>query len=260
MQLTWLDSNSWLWEIAGKRILLDPWLVGSLVFGNQAWLFKGEKPKAHSVPTNIDLILLSQGLEDHAHPPTLAVLDHQIPVVASPTAAKVVRGLGYTDVTVLTPGESYRLDQLLQIKAIAGSFLGPQVIENAYIVEDLTTGQRLYYEPHGNHAPQLKAEASVDVVITPVVDFNILHLVPILKGQKTTLQLCQTLKPQVVIPTSGAGEAQYTGVLVSLLKLDGTVAQFEQALIAAGLDTTVIEPQPGNPMTLSLKPRVVNSP
>ena len=43
MQLTWLDSNSWLIEIAEKRILLDPWIKGNLVFGNLNWLFKGTK-------------------------------------------------------------------------------------------------------------------------------------------------------------------------------------------------------------------------
>jgi len=40
MYLTWLDSNSWLIELAGKRILLDPWLVGDLTFGNLTWLFR----------------------------------------------------------------------------------------------------------------------------------------------------------------------------------------------------------------------------
>ena len=34
MHLTWLDSNSWLIEMGGQRILLDPWLSGPLVFGN----------------------------------------------------------------------------------------------------------------------------------------------------------------------------------------------------------------------------------
>lgn len=252
MQLTWLDSNSWLWEIAGKRILLDPWLVGSLVFGNQAWLFQGEKPQAIPIPENLDLILLSQGLEDHAHPPTLKLLDRRIPVVASPKAAQVVQGLGYEQVTTLKPGEIYRLDDALTIKAIAGSLMGPQAIENAYIVEDLTTGHRLYYEPHGNHSAQLKSETPIDVVITPVVGFSLLHLVPVLKGQKTTLELCQTLQPQVVLPTSGAGEAEYKGALVSILKFEGTIPQFQASLKQAGLATTVIEPKTGEPVTLSL--------
>jgi len=34
MQLTWFGANSWLLEWQ-QRILIDPWLVGSLVFGGQ---------------------------------------------------------------------------------------------------------------------------------------------------------------------------------------------------------------------------------
>ncbi|HEY9867030.1 MAG TPA: MBL fold metallo-hydrolase [Candidatus Obscuribacterales bacterium] len=33
MYFTWLDSNSWLLEIGGKQILIDPWLVGALTKG-----------------------------------------------------------------------------------------------------------------------------------------------------------------------------------------------------------------------------------
>jgi L-ascorbate metabolism protein UlaG (beta-lactamase superfamily) len=48
MEATWLDSNSWLIELGGRRMLIDPWLVGELVFGQQAWLFKGEHPQPRS--------------------------------------------------------------------------------------------------------------------------------------------------------------------------------------------------------------------
>ena len=67
MYLTWLDVNSWLIELAGRRILVDPWLVGSQMFGNLDWLFKGVRSNPRPIPDNIDLILLSQGLEDHTH-------------------------------------------------------------------------------------------------------------------------------------------------------------------------------------------------
>ena len=43
-------------EISDKRILLDPWLVGSLVFGNLEWLFKGVKSKTYDVGQQIDSI------------------------------------------------------------------------------------------------------------------------------------------------------------------------------------------------------------
>lgn len=119
MELTYLDSNSWLIEMAGKRILLDPWLVGSLMFGNTPWLFKGDRPQDRPIPENIDLILLSQGLPDHAHVPTLEQLDHALPVVASPNAAKVVESLGYQTIHTLEHHQKYTIDNL-EILALKG--------------------------------------------------------------------------------------------------------------------------------------------
>ncbi|ACK66732.1 conserved hypothetical protein [Rippkaea orientalis PCC 8801] len=253
MQLTWLDSNSWLMEIAGKTILLDPWLVGSLMFNNLDWLFKGIKPKSYSIKQPIDLILLSQGLEDHAHPPTLKELDHSIPVVGSPNAAKVVKALGYTQVTSLSHGESYTLDNAISIKAVPGSLVGPQLIENGYIITDLIDQNRLYYEPHGYHSPTLKEESPIDVVITPVVGFNLLYVIPFLQGQKSTLELCKLVKPQFVLPTATAvGDVQYEGILAKLITQEGTVESFRQLLADYHLSTQVLTPKPGEIIELSL--------
>ena len=44
MYLTWLDSNSWLIEMGGKRVLLDPWLVGSLIFWESALAIQRRPP------------------------------------------------------------------------------------------------------------------------------------------------------------------------------------------------------------------------
>ena len=51
-----------------------------------------------------DVILLSQGWEDHSHRPTLRALPKDIPVVASPAAAEVAASLGFKDVTSLRDG------------------------------------------------------------------------------------------------------------------------------------------------------------
>ncbi len=251
MQLTWLDNNSWLMEISGKRILLDPWLVGSLVFGNLEWLFKGVKSKTYDIGQQIDLIVLSQGLEDHAHIPTLEQLDHNIPVVASPNAAKVVKELGYTDIHTLDHQETYTLEDTVQIKALPGSLIGPQLVENAYIITDLKQQQKLYYEPHGNHCSQLSEEGTVDIILTPVMGVSILHLLPVLQGQQTTLKLCQTLKPKVILPTAAAEETEYQGILPSILRLEGTIDQFRQQLQDKNLTTKVMTPKPGEIVDLT---------
>jgi L-ascorbate metabolism protein UlaG (beta-lactamase superfamily) len=245
MHLTWLDSNSWLIEMAGQRILLDPWLIQPLVFGNLPWFFKGDRPTSRSIPENIDLILLSQGLEDHAHPPTLEQLDRSIPVVASVNAAKVVQKLGYRNVTTLAHGESYTHASLVKIQATPGSPIGPLLVENGYVLTNLTTNTTLYYEPHGHHSPSLKEVAPIDVVITPIVDLGIPLFGPILKGRKSALQVVEWLQPQVIIPTAAGGDVVFEGLLVSFLRSEGSVEEFRDLLAQNHLTTKVVEPKPG---------------
>jgi L-ascorbate metabolism protein UlaG (beta-lactamase superfamily) len=253
MQLTWLDSNSWLIEIGEKRILLDPWLVGSLVFGNQSWFFKGEKSIKHPIPENIDLILLSQGLPDHAHPPTLKALDHHIPVVGSPNAAKVCENLGYVKINSLKHGETFVLDQQVEIKALAGAPIGPTLVENAYIIRDLNTGQGLYYEPHGFHSPSLQEEQGIKIIITPLVGLNLPLIGPFIQGQKNALEVCKLIKPEFILSTTTGGSTKYQGLLSSFLSEETTINDFGSLLSQNNLDIKVIHPQPGEPIAIKFR-------
>lgn len=251
MNLTYFDSNSWLIEIDRLRILLDPWLVGKLTFGNQAWLFEGSKNNPQPIPPNIDLILLSQGLEDHAHPPTLKELDKSIPVVASPNAAKVVKELGYTNITALKHNQTYQLGQV-EIQAVPGSPVGPTLVENGYIIKGLESGKNIYYEPHGYHSDSLKEAAPIDVIITPIINLKLPLLGAVIKGQQTALQICQQLNPQVILATAAGGDIDFKGVITSVLQADGTVAEFNRLLEQNNLSTKAIDPQSGQTIELCL--------
>ncbi|MBW4655739.1 MAG: MBL fold metallo-hydrolase [Kaiparowitsia implicata GSE-PSE-MK54-09C] len=252
MHLTYLDSNSWLIELDDQRILLDPWLVGDLVFGGAGWFFRGYRKQARDLPEGIDLILLSQGLEDHAHPDTLKALDKTIPVVASPNGAKVASQAGFAQVTAIAHGESFVLGDRLRIQAVPGSPIGPMLTENGYLLTGLTTGIRLYYEPHGNHSDQLQSEAPVDVAITPLVNLELPLVGPFIKGQDSALQLATWLTPKVMLPTAAGGEVQFDGVLTSVLKASGTVAEFQTMLRDRQLPTRVIDPVPGERFAVDL--------
>lgn len=252
MYLTYLDSNSWLIELAETRILLDPWLVGDLVFGGTPWLFRGYRDAPRSIPDSIDCILLSQGLEDHAHPPTLRELDRQIPVIASPNAAKVVQSLGYSQVTALAHGETHVLGDRLKIQAFPGSPIGPFLTENAYLLTDLQDGTRLYYEPHGYHSPTLKDEAPVDVVITPLINLELPLVGPFIRGQESALQVAEWLSPQVMLPTAAGGDVEFEGALLSVLKAVGTCQDFQAQLADRGLDVRVVEPKAGDRTPIQL--------
>lgn len=255
MQLTYFGANSWLVELGQQRILIDPWLVGSLVFGNLTWMFKGQRRQPlESIPDKIDLILLSQGLEDHAHRPTLEQLDRTIPVVASASAAKVVQQLGYNQVKTLTPGQTFTLAAQIEIRALPGAPIGLQV-ENAYLLKQLESNTSLYYEPHGFPAAEVKNYAPVDVVISPVVNLELPLVGAIIKGNTTALQLAQWLRPQVFLPTAAGGDVEYEGFLASLLRTNGSLDNLRSQLNQNQLPTQVIDPPPGKAIELLLSPQ-----
>lgn len=245
MHLTWLDNNSWLIEMGGQRILLDPWIVGTLVFGKMPWLFKGHHTEPRSIPERIDLILLSQGLEDHAHPDTLQQLDRTIPVVASPNAAKVVRDLGYTTVTTLAHGESYTFADRVKIQATPGAPIGPLLVENGYLLtEDNHT--TLYYEPHGFHSSMLKDATPVDIVVTPLINLEIPLLGALIQGSKSAPELVEWLQPKVILPTAAGGNVQFEGALTTVIKQKGSIDDFKATLAEKQLPTKLLTPTPGD--------------
>ncbi|MBD2092619.1 MBL fold metallo-hydrolase [Microcoleus sp. FACHB-1515] len=253
MYLTWLDSNSWLIEMGSQRILLDPWLVGTLSFGID-WLFSGKRSSDRPIPPDIDLILLSQGLPDHAHPPTLERLDRSIPVIASPSAAKVVRSLGYSQVIALKPGQSWTLESL-SIKAFLGSPIGPFTTENAYLIDDQQ--HSLYYEPHGYHDRTLPN--SIDVVITPLIDLNLPLVGSIIQGNRSAFELIERVQPQVILPTAAGGEIEFAGLITPVLQAVGSVDNLRSQLVHRSISTQVIAPTPGDRIEISLTSRTANT-
>lgn len=253
--ITWLDVNSWQFDLAGHRLLVDPWLVGDLVFGNTGWLIRGVRPQSVPIPERIDLLLLSQGMADHAHPETLDVLDKSIPVVASEAGAKVATEKGFTNVTPLPPGQSYRLGDDVLIEALPGAPIGPLAKENAYIVTVLSSGLRLYYEPHGYPAAELEDMASVDVAITPLVSLKLPVLGPVIRGGEGALELAQKANPQWLLPTAEGGDVTYEGLVAKVLQATGGADAVRSQLSAANLSTQVKPLRPMETLTLDLQPQ-----
>jgi len=253
MKITWFDANSWLIESDGVRVLVDPWLVGDLVFGNVPWLVRGVRPESIAIPQNIDLILLSQGLADHAHPETLRAMDRSIPVVASVDGAKVATSLGYTSVRAIDHGERLKVNERLEIEAFVGAPVGPTKRENAYVLSFLGEGVRLYYEPHGYpDSEHLAAIKSVDVAITPMADQTLMGVAPVIRGSVAAPQIAELLSPQVMLPTADAENVTYEGLISPTLATKGGSVEMRSRLLEQGSQTKVIQPTVGKAIELSL--------
>lgn len=254
MKLTRIDLNSWILQIAGQTVLIDPWLVEPLVFYGQPWLFSAYhvQPPAFTPDTlpPIDLILITQGLDDHCHKPTLKQLDRTIPAVASPTATKVLSSLGYTNITSLSNWQEFIQNQL-QIIAVPGAEIQPGQVENGYLLKDLTTDETIYYEPHFSPFKGIKERLGrVDVAIASVIGQIFPILGQIIMGPTEALNLAQTLKPRYFVPTA-LGDIRSSGILPMLIKTIGSVEEFRDRLAASELPTQLLTPAPGETIEFS---------
>jgi L-ascorbate metabolism protein UlaG (beta-lactamase superfamily) len=251
LHATYYAANGWLLEFGDLCVLVDPWLNGPLEFPPGPWLFRGTLPRAWPLPGEIDLLLLTQGLPDHCHPPTLALLDHDLPVVGSLTAAARVRDLGFGRVTALAPGETHRLGAL-RITATAGAPV-PQV-ENGYLMEHPEGS--LFLEPHGFLAADLP-ERTLDAVITPVVDLGLPLAGAFVKGREALPLLLERFRPRTVLASTAGGDVRFEGLLPRLLWQKGSATEAETLIRRHGsqwgdqLPSRFIDPVPGERYALA---------
>lgn len=261
-----LESNSW--EIRTKAIhfLIDP-VLDTLDFGIP-WLYSGKKRvlngpeelsrlvKNHrqSSPFElsseyIDFILISQGLDDHAHKPTLTRLQKLLPdllYIIPPSAEKILLGCGINkkNMIILSHGQSFekkKLGETLKIIATSGALVGPpwQEKENGYVIQSVNDKSSLssfYYEPHGMFNPEelREYEGKIPIVISPIVsqEISISDAVPsytLVVGNEQVIDLVEKLKPKYLIPMLN-GDLNQAGLLASILKTTGSELEFEETL------------------------------
>ncbi|KAM7468388.1 hypothetical protein LguiB_015950 [Lonicera macranthoides] len=259
-KLTYLEGNSWLWEVGGLRILVDPILVGTLDFGIP-WLYNAAKKFLKNFQLSdlpeINCILITQSLDDHCHLKTLRPLSQKLPnvrLIATPNAKELLDPL-FNNVIYLEPGQSSEIEasngSQVKIQATAGPVLGPpwQRPENGYLVSSPQGQLTLYYEPHCVYNKELLEKKRADIVITPVIK-QLLPSFTLVSGQEDAVQLAKQLCAKFIVPMKN-GDLDSKGLLSSLVKSDGTVESFKELLSKELPDAKVLEPTPGVPLDIS---------
>lgn len=243
-----LGGNSWRmdFEASNTTVLCDPWLVGSLTFGGLPWLYEGKKDTSGlglAAAEGTDILLLSQGLDDHAHIPTLELLPKTLPVIASPSAAAVATKLGFTQVVSLAPGKTW-IQGDLHITATAGALVGPpwSQRENGFILrERCAGGTSVYYEPHASFdGADLARADDVDMVISPAAEIKFAGY-PLVNGFTETRKLLKLLRPQVLMPLAN-GAIDQGGFMAALAVSTGNLATLERDVAECGLGVRFLNP------------------
>jgi len=265
-----LQGNSWdiCLNQTNTRLLVDPWLVGSLTFGGLNAIYEGKKKVfGRNEPVDLDAmaratdaILLTMSIDDHCHRPTLQALVERrpdVPVVASPSAAALARSLGFTNVTSLDWAEEKEVDVgNVTVRATAGALVGPpwSKREAGFVVREKDGGASLYYEPHCDFdANSVRQVGTVDVVVSPPNTQSLLGY-DLVKGNTDNVALLSLLKPKTVIALMNA-EFIGTGPLADLItERGGPEALKEQIRAAQDVDSDieVVVPKSGEPLTLTV--------
>ncbi|KAJ6318281.1 hypothetical protein OIU76_013755, partial [Salix suchowensis] len=264
-RLTYLEGNSWLWEVCGANILVDPILVGNLDFGIP-WLYDAAKKFLKefpgTVPSNlsnfvllsvncllnldpmlfafvlsdlpqVDCLLITQSLDDHCHLKTLKPLSDSSPnlrVIATPNAKPLLDPL-FSNVTYLEPGETSEFDarngSKVGVKATPGPVLGPpwQRPENGYLINSPQGQLTLYYEPHCVYNKDFLEKERADIVITPVIK-QLLPKFTLVSGQEDAIKLAKLLHAKFIVAMKN-GDLDGKGFLASIIQSEGTVESFK---------------------------------
>lgn len=228
---TYLGSNGWIVEFNNTRIIIDPWLKGDLIFPLGGWFFKGTLENEIPTPENIDLILLTQGLPDHCHEPTLKLFPKEIEIITPKSAIKILKNLGFKSINTIEPGQKLNL-KYLSIEATAGAPV-PN-IENGYIVENETGS--FYIEPHGFFDEKI-IPRKLDAVITPTKNLDLPLVGPFVKGADVIPKLIKAFEPEYILSSTIGGKAKFSGFLNKFI----SVEEFEEDLSCKLIDLKTLE-------------------
>jgi L-ascorbate metabolism protein UlaG (beta-lactamase superfamily) len=264
--LTYLEHNAWLMTLGRTTILVDPLLEGPLDFGLPSAIYSASKRVLQqsglvSCLPQFEAIVITQGLSDHAHVPTLRALASRglsCPVIAPPSAAGALKSAGVPAslIRLVKHGQTVSV-RGVSVTATKGALVGPpwQARENGYVFR-AAAGQpafpSVYIEPHAEFdASELAGLAPVDAVITPVVG-QFLPAFELVHDGSAALALCRALRPKTVVPM-GNGEINAVGCTAGLVRSVGTVEEFERMLERSGIGAGLRRASPGEPVCLEME-------
>ena len=220
-EATYLGSNGWLIKFKKTNLIIDPWLKGDLIFPPGKWFFKGSLEEEISIDKKIDIILLTQGLPDHCHVPTVEMFKKDIPIICPKSAVETLKKIGFSTIKVLKPTE--KTDHFnLSFEATSGAPV-PQ-IENGYIVKD-DQDNGFYIEPHGYLDKNINKQ-SLDAVITPTKNLELPLVGSFVKGADVIPKLINKFNPKYILSSTIGGDAKYSGFLNNFI----SVQDYEEEL------------------------------
>lgn len=197
-------DNSWLLEMQGLRILVDPWLEGVEIdyFGwfNTQW--HRSKPMAYEDLPAYDVVLITQKYPDHFHPQTLLKLQPKKVLAPKSIEAKLKALLPQSEIIAMHTAHSLFEENNVRIQWYpTNRKIDP--IYDAFLIEDKQ--EALFLATHGYFINQQEIQntSPIKLLISPFNYFKLPFYLggtvsPGIEGLK---HLNEKLHPQFIVAT-----------------------------------------------------------
>jgi hypothetical protein len=157
------EDSSWLWELDGYILLVDPWLTPSQIdfhrfFSEQFHLT--DQPTVESLG-HIDVIFISHPFSDHCNKETLLRFGRDLPIISRPGILRKIARWNHFHHLIPLEQAPVKISVLKP-----DTLLDP--VHFAYFIE--TTKGSLLYAPHGTNR---KILPKTDLLITTTTTFKL---------------------------------------------------------------------------------------
>lgn len=248
LKFRWLEGTSNFLTVGNVRILVDP-VFDTLDFGMPTF-YKADKKILNDyealtqrIAKETDLVLISQGLPDHCCDKTLGrlskLLKPSVKIITAQSALPILQKHYTSDrIISLTPGQSTRVMDAIEVRAVAGSLVGPptQSPENGYHIKELKAGSNgaaVYYEPHCMFKKEDIKDLRADVIVTPTYGQKISFYTILNSGEKA-VELAKALGAKSIFSFDNV-DTESSGILTKIVTRTGDKAEFERLAKEAGI-------------------------
>ncbi len=157
------DDSSWLWEIDGIQVLVDPWFTQSQIdlfpwFSEQFHI--NEQPEVDQIPKP-DFIFISHPFTDHCNKETLLKFSSEIPIVSNEGVLKKIKKWNYFQSFLKLTEAPISIVQLKPKSKL-------DLVHSAFLLK--SSQGNVLYAPHGTN---IKLLPEVKILITTVSKYEL---------------------------------------------------------------------------------------
>ncbi len=237
MRITLIGHSTVLIEIAGKKLLTDPYFG---TWGNPAYKRVAPPGRPREACRDVDVVLVSHHHWDHIDSKFFRALPDNVAVLTPPNMAWLTRLYGARNVTGIKPWEVRHFDAVT-ITAVPAQHMA---IAHGFVIAG--EGRQVYFAGDTFYAPfmaEISRRFKLDVALMPVTTFRL----PMTMNEKQAVRAVQTLAPQCVIPIHLDIQPRSP-----LLRTADAPEGFARRLREAGLQTDVVVLKNGESMKLEI--------